>query len=113
MFTISIDPTDYYTKDNHHNIVNRCQTILNWALNPNFKHSSFKDAVLQQYLYKADFPMGGTIDHNGIYKYPEDPPLHPLLMISRDNDIMYFYEYDIIALKDAKQASGYYITRVD
>ena len=113
MLTITIDPTDYYTIANHHSIIARCQVILNWAINPTYKYSSFKDAILQQYLYRADFGMGGTIDHNGVYKYPEDPPLWPLLKIARNDDVLYFYENYIIAMKDIHQKSGFYITRVD
>ena len=113
MFTITIDPNDYYTDVNHHKIVGRCQVIINWALNPSYVKSPFKTAVLDQYLYGANFCMGGIIDHNGVYRYPGDPPLNPLLKITRNDDILYFYEADIIAMKDANQEGGYYITRVD
>ena len=113
MFRITIDPTDYYTDNNHHKIIAYCQTVISWAINPSFVKTSFKAGVLQQYLYGANFNMGGIIDSNGIYKYPDDPPLHPLLKIERNNDCLYFYEHDIIALKDANSTSGFYITRVD
>ncbi len=113
MFKIIVDPTDYYTDENHHKIVAYCQTVINWALNPSFTKTSFKASILQQYLYGSNWCMKGTIDHNGIYYFPEDPPLHPMLSISKNNDCLYFYEHDIIALKDDKQPSGFYITRVD
>lgn len=113
MFSIIIDPNDYYTDSNHHNIVSHCGVIINWAINPNYVKSSFKTAVLDQYLYGSDFCMGGDIDHDGVYRYPEDPPMHPLLKITRNDDVLYFYQHDIIAMSDKSQKSGFYITRVD
>ena len=49
----------------------------------------------------GDYRMDGTVDSEGVYNYPEDPPLHPLVALSYpENPIeVLIYQYAILAVK--------------
>ncbi len=37
---------------------------------------------------------GGTIDKQGVYTYPDDPDLYPILMARGDGETFFWYGYD-------------------
>jgi len=114
MIKIIVDPTEHFHNLEDKVLLEHCNVVISWAVNPIFSKSTFKASILQQYLYNlSDFCMGGEVGNDGVYRYEGDEPLYPLICLEKGDDILYFYEYDIIALKDSKQEKGFYITRVD
>lgn len=70
----------------------------------------------QQFEAKYEFGVhemrGGTIDENGVYQYPEDPPLYPLATMQHLDDIIHFYQYAIVGI--VNQTTGEtFMTRLD
>lgn len=46
------------------------------------------------------YPMGGKITPEGVYKYPDDPDLPPIVTIAGEGLRLYVYEYGVTALTD-------------
>jgi hypothetical protein len=46
------------------------------------------------------YPLGGSVDPDGVYTYPQDPDLYPLLKMTCEGLTLYVYEYGIVALTD-------------
>jgi len=60
------------------------------------------DAMDEIYGYGGFcYPFSGTVDTDGVYRAPEDPPLEYLATISYlDRFTMYCYPYAITAIRD-------------
>lgn len=64
------------------------------------------------------FPMcdmsGGTVNNSdeGIYKYPGDPELHPIVRWENDKQVVFMYQYAIMSFID-KATQEVRVTRVD
>ena len=82
-----------------------------WALNHEFFHLPLKDALAEQYGMPLYEISGGTLDANGVYRYPGDKPLKPLIRIDRGDETFYQYDYAIVAI--LSPGSDAYITRMD
>ena len=60
------------------------------------------DAMDEVYQYGGfRYPFSGTVDAEGVYRAPEDPPLEPYVAIQYlDKFTLYQYPYGIVALRD-------------
>lgn len=82
-----------------------------WAMNPTFRDLSLRDALEQQYGLPLYEISGGTLDKDGTYRYPGDPPLAPLIRIDRGDEVFYQYPHAIVVIVDAQ--GGIFATRMD
>jgi hypothetical protein len=51
------------------------------------------------------------VDEQGIFYYPDDPPLHPILLIAQGEEKIYIYQYGIVTKVNAGKYAGQ--TRMD
>ena len=60
------------------------------------------DAMDEVYQYGGfRYPFSGTVDADGVYRAPEDPPLEPYVTLGYlDRFTLYQYPYAIVALRD-------------
>jgi hypothetical protein len=98
-----LDPTGFHRVQgaNPERIVGALGILPQWASEA-FEHDdSFKQAMITNYgnLYGGEM-TGGAMDMAGVYNYPEDPPLHPLAVMTADytTDKIFFYEYSMVAV---------------
>ena len=42
--------------------------------------------------------MGGIIDKEGIYRYPDDPPMQPFMTWETEAGTVYFYPYSVMGI---------------
>ena len=54
------------------------------------------DAMCQEYGFGRHEFNGFSIAEDGTLSYPGDPDLHPLAKFTRDDDVVYQYNYGII-----------------
>ena len=49
---------------------------------------------------------GGSVDEEGVYRYPEDPPLAPVARFEREGTPVkvYIYQYALICVTDGENA---------
>ena len=55
---------------------------------------------------------GGEVLENGIYKYPEDPDLYPLIRVDNKEETVFVYPYGIVAIRN-KTTRDTFVTRMD
>lgn len=115
MITVTTDPKNYYSNKNMNDstIIFQCNIIIDWIFNKSYEKSSLIDAIKAQYLF-GWHPMKGCIIEDGIMKYPGEPDFYPLLYVQKgpfeNNDHLFFYRSDIIAIR---KGDGYEIARID
>ena len=91
-----------------------------WVVEWNLRHSFGVDENLIDHLdssYKAraglsvmDRPLGGEIDAEGVYRYPEDEPMYPYMTWETRDGTVYFYPYSVMGIPTG---SEHYAVRMD
>lgn len=72
----------------------------------------FKDHFDEQYGFGLFEMKGGQVLDNGIYKYPEDPDLYPLLRVDDEDETVFVYPYGIVAIRN-KTTRDTFVCRMD
>lgn len=75
-----------------------CGILPDWAANQDFEELDAYRAFEKQYSFPIYTIDKGTIDDNGVYHYPEDPDLYPLIKMIRGDEVLYFYEHAIVGI---------------
>lgn len=70
------------------------------------------NALKSQYLYGFMSESKDTeIEEDGTYLYPGDPPIYPIVKITRGKETVYIYHYGLVAIVQPNGDS--YATRMD
>ena len=109
---ITFDPTGHFKSQNvpEERLAPACGYLLGWACNYAtlvVQAASLKEAMDAQYGFGLHEMTGGKITEGGIYKYPEDPDMYPLVKVQTGEEYMYIYQHAIIAFNDG------FVTRMD
>lgn len=109
-FKFVVDPTDHYTDVDPNKLVEAGGLIVAWidVTDP----TPFQEQVLRNYPFGMYEFEDSTVDEDGVYtdKYPEDPPMHPILKWERDGETAYMYQSAFMSfIKDGVT----FVTRVD
>jgi hypothetical protein len=103
-----VDPTDHFSDVEPEYLVDACGLIPYWI--DVTTEDSFQKQVDDNYGFGLFEMKGGEVDANGVYRYPEDPDLFPLVKWERDGEVAYMYQYAIMSfIKDGEV----FVTRVD
>tara|TARA_Y100000004_G_scaffold134248_1_gene151829 strand:+ start:3496 stop:3873 length:378 start_codon:yes stop_codon:yes gene_type:complete len=98
-----------------------------WVMEWNLRKAMGVDITLFEHLhtqYEARAgmgikgrEMGGKINDEGIYQYPEDPPMQPYMTWETEAGTVYFYPYSVmgIPLQGPSITTGqtHYVARMD
>jgi hypothetical protein len=110
--TYRVDPHNQYTHVPDEILGDMVGTLPSWAGNPEFMHLDLHEAMEAQYGFG---PLrhfdGSSIAEDGLYSYPEDPDMHPIFELHRKDEILYIYEYAIVAFVDKNGKA--FVTRMD
>lgn len=71
---------------------------------------SLKDYLEGRHGFPLHEMSGGSVDADGVYSYPEDAALKPLVKVEFESCTFYQYFYGILAIVSPE---GTYITRMD
>lgn len=111
------DPNGKFEDVNSNRLLEACGLLPYFAMDENLSHYRLKEAMERAYgfgdLYEI---VKGEIDSAGVYSYPGDEPLNPLMKIVRysndgHRDILYIYEYAIVAICEENEKP--FISRMD
>jgi len=114
---IHLDPTGAFAKATPEALLDACGYVALWMHEAQVIEDEHQPESLWDYIDECyGFPMclmsGGSIDENGIYNYPGDPALPPVAKWITDNEMIYMYQYAILAFVDRKTGVAR-VTRVD
>tara|TARA_R110000803_G_scaffold128338_1_gene195762 strand:+ start:363 stop:716 length:354 start_codon:yes stop_codon:yes gene_type:complete len=79
---------------------------------------NLKDFVDHGYQHTAGFSPSWRenpktkLSADGLYEYPEDPPMTPLMVVTHGDETFYLYEYALAAYRSSPDAAPEY-TRLD
>jgi len=103
-----IDPNSKFPNVSPIHLLELCGLIPAWVSDD--PELSFQEQVIGSYGFPAQAITGSVVDADGTYRYPGDPLLHPIAKWQRGGEVMYMYEYAVVAfIKDGVT----FVTRVD
>ena len=107
----TIDPLNHYPDMTHADIIESLGLIPPWVAEAEATGQTIKASLIENYgpFYMGDM-TGGTIDGDGVYTYPDDPPLYPLVKAEHNGETFYQYHYGIVAVTTD---GGQWVTRMD
>jgi len=108
---VTLDPTKEFTSVPQERLVDALGFI------PEFVVAAFElfpegdsaedvyNAMVKVYRY-GDYRFlstnGGEVDSEGVYRYPEDPDLHPLVCFEQGDVKVFVYQHAIISVRDSR-----------
>lgn len=93
-----LDPNQAFPQAAPIDLIKACGYIPGWIMsNPDLP---MRDALDTNYAFAGGFqPFDGpSLDAQGRFLYPGDPPLDPLLVLTRGNETLRQYKYGLVAL---------------
>ena len=109
---IKYDPLNMFMNVSDSDLGNLCSVIYHWAGIALIANMPMREVIHRHYGYALDPMEGGSVTENGLYSYPSDPDLYPLCKIEMSQEIIFFYEYEIIAIRN-KDDKKTVVLRVD
>ena len=108
---IEFDPADHYEKPAKY-LLEACGFITYFfdAIKEDIiPHETSAEGVMtlmmEEYGFPTDIRMEGTLEENGVYKYPEDPDLYPYVCMSTKGVDVFIYPYGIVAIQTETDTS--------
>lgn len=106
--TITIDPVASFTSIPAVDIIEYVSPIVDMLSGD----GGLKEGIENNYYFFSRWQEGGfEVDEDGTYRFPEDRPLKPMVMVEGEDEILYIYEYAIVVVVDKDGNKAY--TRVD
>jgi len=100
-FIMTVDPHRKFSTATPEQILNACGVVSQWAMNPRYEEASMYEALAEQYQRRPE-PMsaewGGIISEDGVFSFPGDPDQFPLLTIQHGDEMLYQYQYSMVAV---------------
>lgn len=108
-----VDPTGKWPNLAEVDLLESLGILPHWATNKK-DDEGFAEAFERQYPFWCGRTDSGKtyITEEGIYQYPEDPDLAPILMLHSDDEVVYFYRYALVAIVN-KLNDDVFVTRMD
>lgn len=84
------------------------QTLINWQMPIQWLLTSDETKAIDrikefyQFFGTSTLMTGGIVGFDGVYEYPQDPPLYPRAKLTLDSgEYVYLYPYDMLASVDS------------
>lgn len=118
MIQQTIDPLNHFGSYEDSYIIEACGLLPYFVNNPT---SDFNERIRDRMQNNYQFFAGwrslsadkATLTSEGIYKYPKDPDLYPLMFIRQGTDIIFIYEYGIVISVEDMKFDEAVTTRMD
>ena len=104
-----LDPTQHYLGRTKGELMEACGLCPHWILARSDK--PMLDLITEGYGFPIFELEGGEVGADMIYRYPEDEPLHPILLIQRGEEKYLQYEHGFIAI--VNKNGNQFVTRCD
>jgi hypothetical protein len=70
--------------------------------------TSLAQGMLDAYGFGSPPMTGGVVKEDGVYSYPEDPDLHPLVKLVTERGTVYVYQYGIVSILETNKPTIVY-----
>jgi hypothetical protein len=110
---VTLDPCAEFTTTSDNDIAETCGILPYWIINETNEKLTMLEIFNEQYSFGVHEMTGGTINtETGVYSYPEDPDLIPLIKLEKQGETMYQYHYGIVAIVN-DTTDETFVTRLD
>ncbi len=96
MLAITTDPHNKYPKRSPQHLTEMCGLLWAWIVHNT--HESMKDRLITSYPFYSGEMTGGALNLEGVYTYPGDPDLYPLMMFETHTEVCFVFEYGIVGV---------------
>lgn len=108
---LTFDPTNQHSRLSKNEITQACGVLPLWATNPFLLSTPLQQAFEAQYPFPMPPLEDGAVTPGGVFQYPNDLDLHPLVKLERGLETLFIYPYAIIAILKADGST--FISRMD
>ena len=111
----TIDPTGYFASQASHEMeyaIESLGILPHWVTKAE-DTESIREAFDRQYNFGLFEFHGITINAEGVFSYPEDPDLYPIISMVRGSETAYFYQSAMVAIINKDQNIAQFVTRMD
>ena len=114
MHKVELDPTVYWRARGATKkwLIDVVGILPHWAVTAWSEFPSIKEGMEELYGFGRLYEMtGGEVDEEYVYRFPEDPPYHPQMVLKLgDEDVVVIWPYSIVGIYED---SKWFITRMD
>lgn len=107
---VTTDPLKQYPHLIDEYILEMCGLLQIWLVEG--EQPTLKERLLAGYAFYSGEMTGGQLTRDGVYTYPEDNPLFPLIKFETDEEICFVFAYGIVGIFN-KIDDTTWITRMD
>lgn len=107
----TVDPLFKFTDYTEEEILTSLGFLPEWVINSEYFDKPLVKALDEQYGYGLYESSSGSVTEDGIFQYPNDPDMYPLIKIQRGDETFYQYLYGMVSIVQKDGSS--YITRLD
>ena len=105
MTRMTLDPMGKYSSKPNYEIMGECGLLpLFFTRAVMIQEEPTLDRVWElvddQYGFGLDRMTGSTVTEDGVWQYPEDPDLYPLMKLQEGDVEMLVYPYALVAMRD-------------
>lgn len=121
MNIITWNSTAHFASTDHARLVELAGLIPHWAATYHHTCGTLREYFERCYTFGLSYHDGGAVvldqlgNGDGVYNYPEDPPLYPIMKIETGDAICYVYEYGLISFIEKQDDGSFkqFHTRMD
>lgn len=107
---ITLDPTNRFQDAEGWRIREAVGILLDWIDRTDPRPA--REQYEEKYAFGVHPSLGGKIDPDGTFHFPEDPPQFPLIKLERDHETVYFYLHSFVSIVN-RETGEHFRTRMD
>ena len=109
---MTFDPMEKFQHIPIRHLFDACGYLIPWALDENCNRMTIKQCYEHFYKFGMNNTPGTEVDkETGVWKYPGDPDLYPIMRMTRGDEVIYFYQHALVAWFDKDNVL--FATRMD
>jgi len=105
IYLLTLDPHSKFYHIDEISMSNMVGFIPSWLSDATHDDLSAQECLDRCYGFGLYESKEASITKEGIYQYEGDPDLFPLIKIERGDEIVYVYEYALVAIINAEGSS--------
>jgi hypothetical protein len=112
----TIDPLNKFPNVDPMQISAMCGFLPSWIYETELMHDTNNDVTMKDRLI-ANYPFymgemnGGELTNDGVYKYPGDEDLFPLVRFSFNGELCFIFQYSMVGT--ISKDGSTWVTRMD
>lgn len=109
IISVETDPTDNFSDVEEGTLMEHMGLIPNFIVQAlDRPDTSLAQGMLDAYGFGSVPMLGGIVKEDGVYSYPEDPDLYPMVKLVTERGTIYVYQYGIVSILETSKTTVVY-----